>query len=92
MMTRSYFSEAMGSFVVFDLQQPLTLVGAKEWKKSLDNTCLQVGGSPIPVILLANKVYIPVHTCNVLRTIIRIAVYVHVCSYRAFLSKYIHNL
>ena len=64
MMTRSYFSEAMGSFVVFDLQQPLTLVGAKEWKKSLDNTCLQVGGSPIPVILLANKVYIPVHTCK----------------------------
>jgi hypothetical protein len=43
--------------ICFDLSQPSTLDGVKRWKDDIDNKVRLVDDSPIPVILLANKVF-----------------------------------
>ena len=58
-MTRVYYKEAVGAFVVFDLQRTSTFDAVKLWKKDLDNKCFQTDGSPIPAVLLGNKCDLP---------------------------------
>lgn len=50
-MTRVYYKEAVGAFIVFDVTRVATLEAIKKWKKDID-TKLK---SDIPVVLLANK-------------------------------------
>ena len=59
-MTRVYCKEAVGAFVVFDLQRTSTFDAVKLWKKDLDNKCFQTDGSPIPAVLLGNKVLLAI--------------------------------
>jgi small GTP-binding protein len=56
-MSRVYFKEAVGAFVVFDVTQPKTLEMAVHWKKDIDSK-VKVGEDQknIPVVLLANKI------------------------------------
>lgn len=54
-MSRVYYKEAMGAFVVFDMTRKATLEAASEWKRDLDTKVRLPGGSPIHVVLLANK-------------------------------------
>ena len=56
-MSRVYFKEAVGAFVVFDVTDSKTLEMAVHWKKDIDLK-VKVGGDTqnIPVVLLANKV------------------------------------
>lgn len=56
-MTRVYYKEAVGAFVVFDLSRTSTLEACKKWKKDLDSKVFidDIGEIPIPVVLLGNK-------------------------------------
>ncbi|XP_041704164.1 ras-related protein Rab-32 [Coregonus clupeaformis] len=54
-MTRLYYKEAMGAFVVFDMTKIETLEAASQWKHDLDSKVRLASGSPIPAVLLANK-------------------------------------
>jgi len=50
-MTRVYYKEAVGAFIVFEIGRVTTLEAIKKWKRDVDTKL-----SPnIPVILLANK-------------------------------------
>ncbi|EFA78340.1 Rab GTPase [Heterostelium album PN500] len=51
-MTRQYFENAKGVFIVFDVSDEKTLEAAEAWKAEVDN-CFP--NEPIPSILLANK-------------------------------------
>ena len=55
-MTRVYYKEAAGAFVVFDVTRSSTFEAVKIWKKDLDNKCFGPDGSPVPAVLLGNKV------------------------------------
>ena len=57
-MTRVYYREAVGAIIVFDLTRHGTLETVKKWKADIDaKVRLQDAyETPIPVILLANKV------------------------------------
>jgi len=66
-MTRVYYKEAVGAFIMFDVTRMGTLDTVMEWKKDLDekvfllpNSCSSSGAgdrvTPIPVILIANKI------------------------------------
>ena len=59
-MTRVYYREAVGAIIVFDLTRHGTLETVKKWKADIDaKVRLQDAyETPIPVILLANKVCI----------------------------------
>jgi len=56
-MTRVYYKEAVGAFIVFDLsrefEQSFEIV--KKWKADIDSKVTLASGKPIPVVLLANK-------------------------------------
>jgi len=55
-LTRMYYREARGAFIVFDVCKDRTLLeGAMKWKADIDNKVLLPNGKPLPVILLANK-------------------------------------
>jgi len=55
-LTRMYYKEARGAFVVFDVSKERSLFdGAKKWKADIDRKVFLPNGDPIPVILLANK-------------------------------------
>ncbi|NXD71706.1 RAB32 protein, partial [Eolophus roseicapillus] len=54
-MTRVYYKEAVGAFVVFDVTRGSTFEAVLKWKHDLDSKVLLPNGSPIPVVLLANK-------------------------------------
>ncbi|XP_027051399.1 ras-related protein Rab-38 [Pocillopora verrucosa] len=54
-MTRVYYKEAVGAFLVFDVTRASTFEAVQKWKNDLDNKVLLPNGSPIPVVLLANK-------------------------------------
>lgn len=54
-MTRVYYKEALGAFVVFDLSRSSTFEAVLKWKSDLDNKVHLPNGSPIPAVLLANK-------------------------------------
>ncbi|KFP22721.1 Ras-related protein Rab-32, partial [Egretta garzetta] len=54
-MTRVYYKEAVGAFVVFDVTRGSTFEAVSKWKHDLDSKVLLPNGSPIPAVLLANK-------------------------------------
>ncbi|GAB5591474.1 rab32 [Umbelopsis nana] len=57
-MTRVYYKEALGAFVVYDVTRPQTFEGVRKWKADLDSKISLPeawGGGNIPVVLLANK-------------------------------------
>lgn len=55
-MTRVYYKEAVGAFVVFDVTRSATLEAVPKWKADLDAKVALPDGRPIPTVLLANKV------------------------------------
>ena len=55
-MTRVYYKDAHACIVMFDLTQRLTFQNAVRWKKDLDAKCTLQDGTPVPCLLLANKV------------------------------------
>jgi len=67
-MTRVYYKEAVGAFIVFDVTRPATFDAVNKWKTDLDSKVQLPDGSPIPCILLANKVFADVLyiTCTLL--------------------------
>ncbi|KAI9317380.1 P-loop containing nucleoside triphosphate hydrolase protein [Dichotomocladium elegans] len=57
-MTRVYYKEALGAFVVCDLTRQTTFEGVTKWKNDIDAKVTLPeawGGGRIPVVLLANK-------------------------------------
>ncbi|XP_046854424.1 ras-related protein Rab-32-like [Xenia sp. Carnegie-2017] len=54
-MTRVYYKEAVGAFVVFDVTRSTTYEAVEKWKSDLDSKVFLPNGSPIPAVLLANK-------------------------------------
>lgn len=55
-MTRVYYKEAVGAFIVFDVTRLNTFESVSNWKADLDSKVQLPDGSPIPCVLLANKV------------------------------------
>ncbi|RWS03149.1 ras-related protein Rab-32-like protein, partial [Dinothrombium tinctorium] len=58
-MSRIYFKEAVGAFVVFDVSNPKSFAEALKWKKDLDSKVTLPDGSRISCVLLANKCDLP---------------------------------
>ncbi|ELU06149.1 hypothetical protein CAPTEDRAFT_64412, partial [Capitella teleta] len=54
-MTRVYYKEAVGCFIVFDVTRTSTFDAVQKWKNDLDSKVQLADGSPIPCVLLANK-------------------------------------
>ncbi|KAB0361994.1 hypothetical protein FD754_006150, partial [Muntiacus muntjak] len=54
-MTRVYYREAMGAFIVFDVTRPATFEAVTKWKNDLDSKLSLPNGKPVSVVLLANK-------------------------------------
>ncbi|EJY57660.1 AAEL006880-PC [Aedes aegypti] len=54
-MTRVYYKEAVGAFIVFDVTRNATFEAVIKWKQDLDSKVQLPNGKPIPCILLANK-------------------------------------
>ncbi|EGD79726.1 rab GTPase [Salpingoeca rosetta] len=54
-MTRVYYKEAVGAFVVFDVTRLDTFKAVKTWKEDIDAKVFLPDGSKIPVVLMANK-------------------------------------
>lgn len=54
-MTRVYYKEAVGAFIVFDITRTATLDAVMKWKQDLDLKVQLSDGTPIPCVLLANK-------------------------------------
>ncbi|KAF2357141.1 Small GTP-binding protein domain [Trinorchestia longiramus] len=54
-MTRVYYKEAVGAFIVFDVTRAQTFDCITKWKNDLDTKVTLPNGSPIPTVLLANK-------------------------------------
>jgi Ras-related protein Rab-32 len=55
-MTRVYYKEAVGAFIVFDLTRASTFDAVTKWKNDLDLKVQLADGRPVPCVLLANKV------------------------------------
>lgn len=55
-MTRVYYKEAVGAFIVFDVTRAATFDAVQKWKQDLDSKVQLSDGTSIPCILLANKV------------------------------------
>jgi len=59
-LTRVYYKEAMGAFVVFDVTRKSTNENAAKWKSDIDSkVTLPQDDKPIPMVLLANKCDLP---------------------------------
>ncbi|XP_018604075.1 ras-related protein Rab-38 [Scleropages formosus] len=54
-MTRVYYREAMGAFVVFDVTRPSTFEAVTKWKEDLDSKLSLSNGKGVAAVLLANK-------------------------------------
>ncbi|XP_007892687.1 ras-related protein Rab-32 [Callorhinchus milii] len=54
-MTRVYYKEAVGVFIVFDLTRSSTFDAILKWKNDLDSKVKLPNGNPVPAVLLANK-------------------------------------
>ena len=76
-----YYKEALGALVVYDISRPPTFESVTKWKRDLDEKVALpdvLGGGPIPVILLANKVIrwwlFPSYIAkNIIHNLVRIA-------------------
>jgi len=71
-MTRVYYKEAVGCFIVFDITRPSTFEAVERWKKDLDSKVSLPDGCRIPCVLLANKV-------SNIRSLLRKARLLHWC-------------
>ncbi|GFW51135.1 ras-related protein Rab-32 [Trichonephila clavipes] len=58
-MTRVYYKEAVGAFIVFDANRSATFDAVVRWKTDLDTKVSLPDGSKIPCVLLANKCDLP---------------------------------
>ncbi|XP_051903338.1 ras-related protein Rab-38 [Hippocampus zosterae] len=54
-MTRVYYREATGAFIVFDMTRPSTFEAVLKWKADLDSKLMLADGRGIATVLLANK-------------------------------------
>ncbi|XP_066555379.1 ras-related protein Rab-38 [Amia ocellicauda] len=54
-MTRVYYREAMGAFIVFDVTRPSTFEAVTKWKEDLDSKLTLSNGKNVAAVLLANK-------------------------------------
>lgn len=54
-MTRVYYREAMGAFIVFDVTRHATFEAVARWKEDLDSKLMLADGQSIATVLLANK-------------------------------------
>lgn len=54
-MTRVYYREAMGAFIVFDVTRHTTFEAVTKWKEDLDSKLMMADGQSIATVLLANK-------------------------------------
>jgi len=54
-MTRVYYKEAVGAFIVFDVTRATTFEAVQKWKNDLDSKVQLSDGSPVPCVLLGNK-------------------------------------
>jgi Ras-related protein Rab-32 len=64
-MTRVYYKEAVGAFIVFDVTRSSTFDSVIKWKQDLDSKVQLPDGNPIPCVLLANKVVVQVLDCGI---------------------------
>ncbi|CAI5454871.1 unnamed protein product [Caenorhabditis angaria] len=55
-MTRVYYKDAHAAIIVLDSTRERTIEGALRWKSDLDQKVTLADGSPVPAILLANKI------------------------------------
>lgn len=55
-MTRVYYKDCHGCVIMFDLTNKNSFINTRKWKRDVDSKCTLPDGSPIPCILLANKV------------------------------------
>jgi Ras-related protein Rab-32 len=60
-MTRVYYKDAVGCFIVFDVTRGSTFDAVAKWKTDLDNKVQLPDGNPVPCVLLANKVPVSRH-------------------------------
>lgn len=58
-MTRVYYKDAVGAFLVFDVTRTKTFESILRWKTDLDTKVSLSDGSNIPCLLLANKCDLP---------------------------------
>ena len=61
---RVYYKDAFGALLVFDLSRPETFTSVLKWKRELDSKVTLPNGSPLPVLLLANKCDLPESTVD----------------------------
>lgn len=54
-MTRAYYKDAVGAFLVFDVDRPHTFEALLKWKSDLDSKVSLSDGTSIPCLMLANK-------------------------------------
>lgn len=54
-MTRVYYKDAAGAFIVYDVNRPKTFDSVRRWKNDVDSKVCLSDGSNIPCLLLANK-------------------------------------
>ncbi|XP_023648441.1 ras-related protein Rab-38 [Paramormyrops kingsleyae] len=54
-MTRVYYREATGAFIVFDVTRPSTFEAVTKWKEDLDSKLSLPNGGGVAAVLLANK-------------------------------------
>eukprot|EP00039_Didymoeca_costata_P017953 m.331500 g.331500 ORF g.331500 m.331500 type:complete len:212 (+) comp16742_c0_seq1:156-791(+) len=54
-MTRVYYKEAVGAFIVFDVTRVSTFEAVQKWKHDIDSKVHLGNGDKVPVVLLANK-------------------------------------
>ncbi|NWZ97570.1 RAB7L protein, partial [Nesospiza acunhae] len=55
-MTRLYYREASACVIMFDVTNSSTFSNSQKWKQDLDSKLALPDGSPVPCLLLANKV------------------------------------
>ena len=55
-VVQTYYQEAAGAFVVFDVTRLSTFEAVQMWKSDLDKKVSLPNGKPIPAVLLVNKV------------------------------------
>ena len=55
-MTGVYYRESVGAIVVFDVMRGPTFDMTKVWKDDIDEKVRTAEGTPVPVILLGNKI------------------------------------
>ncbi|QQP32999.1 Ras-related protein Rab-32, partial [Caligus rogercresseyi] len=55
LLSRSFYKDAVGAFIVCDIARGETLDACVPWKEELDDKVHNANGGKIPCFLLANK-------------------------------------